>query len=587
MSAQRFDRRSTGLWRLIAVVALVSLAVREPAPAQDPPPDSSRPKTENVDLILRGGRVMDGAGSPAVEADVAVHRGRIHTVGDVSRLTAAREIDVSRKIVAPGFIDLHSHADGGLSSSNEEIRAAGNLVSQGIVTVVVNQDGGHRGSIARQKQGYETHGIGPNAILLVGHNTIRRQVLRDDCRRTATADQIDQMRRLVRAEMESGAYGLSAGLEYVPGIWSTTDEVVALVEEIVPFGGVCIVHERASGADPMWFLPSQHSVVPPDALDTVRELVEIAERTGATVVATHIKARGVGFWGSSPTMIRMIEAARKRGLRLYADQYPYNTTGSDGRLVLVPSWVRKRVADERRQRGEKGKRNYGEELAAVLEDPALRADIERDISHEIKRRGGAENIVIMECRNASLVGLTLAQTAHEFDVSPVQMALRLQQIGDPYRPGGARLRGYSLSELDVENFAARPWTATSTDAGITMPGRGDVHARFYGTYPRKIRRYAIDRGVLSVEAAVRSATSLPAEILGLADRGQVREGFRADLVVFDLDRIRDKATFEDPHQYCEGVEYVFVGGISVVDHGKLTGALPGKVISPPAADNRQ
>jgi N-acyl-D-amino-acid deacylase len=181
-----------------------------------------------------------------------------------------------------------------------------------------------------------------------------------------------------------------------------------------------------------------------------------------------------------------------------------------------------------------------------------------------------------------LAGKTLAEAAARFAVSPVEMALRLQLEGDPLRPGGARLRGYSLSELDVEAFAARPWTATSTDAGITLPSNSDVHARFYGSYPRKIRHYAMDRGVLSVEAAVRSATALPAEILGLPDRGQVREGYWADLVVFDPKRIRDKATFEDPHQYSEGVEYVFVAGTAVVEGGKRTGALPGTVISPPA-----
>lgn len=524
---------------------------------------------------------MDGTGAPAIEADVAVHKGRIHSVGDLAGLKARREIDVTGLVVAPGFIDLHSHADVGLRSSDAKLRAAPNLVSQGITTVVVNQDGGQRGTIARQKALYRQRGIGPNAILMVGHNTVRRRVLGSDCRRAATAEQVDAMRRAVRQGMQSGAYGLSAGLEYTPGIWSTTDELVALVEEIVPFGGVCIVHERASGADPMWFLPSQHAAVGPDALDTIRELVQIAERTGATVVATHIKARGAGFWGASRVMIGMIEAARKRGLRLYADQYPYNTTGSDGRLVLVPAWVRQRAADEPRESGKKGPRDFAAELRATLRDKTVRADVERDVAHEINRRGGAANIVIMEHPDAKLLGKTLAQAAARLDVSPVEMALRLQLEGDPHRAGGARLRGYSLSELDVEAFAAQRWTATSTDAGITLPGKGNVHARFYGSFPRKIRHYAMQRGVLSVAAAVRSSTSLPAEILGLADRGQVRQGFWADLVVIDLDRIRDKATFTDPHQYSEGVEYVFVGGKAVIDQGELTGALPGRVVSPP------
>ncbi len=357
---------------------------------------------------------------------------------------------------------------------------------------------------------------------MVGHNTVRRQALGSDYRRTATPEEIDEMRRAVRTGMEAGAYGLSAGLEYIPGIWSTTDEIVALVDEIVPFGGVCIVHERASGADPMWYLPSQHPAVQPNGLDTIRELVEIAERTGATVVATHIKAPGFGFWGSSRVMIGLVEDARRRGLRLYADQYPYNTTGSDGRLVLIPEWVRERARTKRREQGQTTRRDFGAELLMTLEDDALRADFERDIEHEIARRGGAGNIIVMEHPDGELVGKSLAELAVQRKVSPAEMAVCLQTEGDRYRPGGARLRGYSLSEMDVEAFAAQPWTATSTDAGIALPGEGDVHARFYGSYPRKLRHYALDRHVLSVEAAVRSATLLPAEILGLADRGQLR-----------------------------------------------------------------
>ncbi|REK19402.1 MAG: hypothetical protein DWQ37_00970 [Planctomycetota bacterium] len=543
--------------------------------ATEPRPGDAR--AAQVNLILRGGSVMDGTGQPAVEADVAVHRGRIHAVGNVDGLTAKREIDVTGKIVVPGFIDLHSHADRGLGSRDAKLRAAGNLVSQGISTVVVNQDGGQSTSISHQKAIYQERGIGPNAILMVGHNTVRRKVMGSDYRRNATSQQVERMQAMVREGMQQGAYGLSAGLEYTPGIWSTTDEVVALVEEIVPYGGVCIVHERASGADPMWYMPSQHAAAVPSGFDTIRELVEIADRTGATVVATHIKARGAGFWGASRVMIQMIEDARKRGLNVYADQYPYNTSGSDGRLVLIPLWLREKAA----QIGSDSPRNYASELKTALSDKSVRSDAERDIKHEINRRGGPGNIVIMDHPDETLVGKTLAEAAARIGVEPIDMAIRLQTEGDPHRPGGARLRSYSMDEQDVEAFAAQPWTATSTDAGIAEFGKGDVHARFYGSFPRKIRHYAIDRGVLTVEEAIRSATSLPAEILGLSDRGEVREGYWADLVVFDLAKVRDKATFENPHQYSEGIDYVFVAGKPLVDGGELTGALPGRVLCAP------
>ena len=219
-------------------------------------------------------------------------------------------------------------------------------------------------------------------------------------------------------------------------------------------------------------------------------------------------------------------------------------------------------------------------LEAALGDARSRGKLRIDIAHEITRRGGAENIVVMDHPTPSHVGKSLGQLATDLGVSDVDMAIRLQLKGYRDRPGGARLRGFSLSEIDVEAFASRPWTATATDAGVALPDdERPVHPRFYGTYPRKIRRYALERGVLTVEDAIRSSTSLPAQILGLRDRGQIREGFRADLVVLDLDRLRDRATTFEPHQYSEGVDHVLVGGVFVVEDGKPTGSRPGVVIT--------
>ncbi|MBI4540077.1 MAG: amidohydrolase family protein, partial [Gemmatimonadetes bacterium] len=516
--------------------------------------------------------------------DVGIRDGKIAAVGKLAGARAARTIDARGRVVAPGFIDIHSHADGedGLDSENARRRAAPNLVTQGVTTVVVNPDGGGPPSIAKQRAGMEANGIGPNAILMVGHNTVRRAVMGDDHRRAATAEEVRRMRALVRQGMEAGAFGFTAGMEYLsPGRWSTTDELVALVEEIVPFAGVYIPHQRSESSAPMWWRPSQDPPGEPTLVGAVAETIEIGERTGATVVTTHLKARGAHYWGSSRAATSLIERARARGVEVFGDQYPYNTSGSDGRAVLIPGWAAGFDDGTGSTGGGQGTTgDYAEALRRTLADPEAARKARQDIAYVIEFRGGADNIVVFEHPDPSYVGKSVAQLAAARGVPPVEMAIALQLEGYRDRPGGARLRSFSMSEEDMDAFAAPSWVATSSDAGIALPEDGaEVHARFYGTFPRKIRVYAMEHGAISVENAIRAQTSLPAQILRLRDRGLVREGFAADVVVMDLERVRDKATFTDPHQYAEGIDYVLVNGKPVVDGGSLTWALPGVVIT--------
>ena len=562
------SRRSAAAWA-IATAALLGLYA--PAALE------GQAAAQVFDILISGGRVIDGSGNPWFRADVGIVGDRIVAVGDLAGADAERTIDAAGRLVVPGFIDLHTHADEGLDSEDPTRRAAPNLVSQGITTVVVNQDGRSPWPIGAQRETLERLGIGPNAILMVGHNTIRMRALGPEFRRLATPEEIREMRAMIAQGMQEGAFGLSGGLEYVPSRWSDTEEVVELVTETGLHGGLFVVHERSSGVTPMWYWPSQDDPGPPTMLETILEDIEVAERTGVTVVATHIKARGANFWGSGQALIHFIERARSRGVPIFADQYPYNTTGSDGNTVLLPLWALEIELDDEGRSGES--RDFTEPLRSVLDDPARKAALEGDIAHEITRRGGAENLIVMDHPDPGLVGRALAEIAADADVSPVEMAIRIQLNGYADRPGGARIRGFSLSELDVEAFAAQPWVATASDAGIALPGDGPVHARYYGTFPRKIREYAIERGILSVEDAVRSATSLPAQILGLKDRGWIREGYRADVTILDLDRLRDRATFFEPHQYAEGVDFVVVNGEVLVEAGKVTSRLPGRVLT--------
>jgi len=556
---------------LVLITVLTAQPVAQPAPAR-------------YDLLIRNGRVLDGTGNPWFPADIAVQNGRIVAMGSLAGAQAGRVIDAGGKYVAPGFIDIHSHADdgsgprGGFRDADPQRRSAPNLVSQGITTVVVNQDGRSPWPVADQRGHLEKNGIGPNALLLVGHGTVRRRVMGNDVRRAARPDEVAKMRALVKQALQEGAVGLSAGLEYDPGRWSTTAEVVELARELPAFDGVYISHERSEGSDPLWYVPSQDGPMAPTLLDAVRETIEIGEQSGARVVASHLKAKGEHYWGTSATAVTLIQRARDRGVDVWADQYPYPTSGTDGSTVLIPSWATRPPGAAANQPPP----DRAAMLKRVLGDPPTAAQVRGDIAHEIRRRGGADNITVYEFTDKSLYGKSLAEIARLWKLDAVETAIKIQLEGLTTRNGGARMRGFSMAEFDMELIAKQPWVATSTDGGIALPADGPAtHARFYGSFTRKIRHYALERGAITLEHAIRAATSLPARIMRLADRGQVREGFAADLVVFDLATIRDKATFFEPHQHSEGIDYVFVNGVAVVDAGKLTQALAGRVLARP------
>jgi N-acyl-D-amino-acid deacylase len=535
----------------------------------------------SYDVLIKGGRVLDGTGNPWFAADIAIKDGKIAAIGNLATATAARTIDARNLYVTPGFIDIHSHADDGLGAATTKTNP--NVITQGVTTVVINQDGRSPWPLSEQKKKYEQQGIGTNAILMVGHGTVRRMAMKSDFKRRATASEIEEMKRLVRQAIEEGAWGLSAGLEYVPGRWSATDELIELARVVASYDGFYISHERSEGRDPMWKNASDPTPSV-DLLQAVKETIEIGERSGARVVASHLKAKGATFWGSSHAATRLIKEARERGVQVYADQYPYTTSGSDGNTVLIPLWaLGDEGAESGDQLGELGRVSFArmkENFMRRLQASETREKIKLDIAHEIDRRGGARNIIVYDFTDKNYVEKSLAEIAAMRGEDPVDVAIWIQLNGLA-RPGGARMRGFSLSEIDIEHIMKQEFTATCSDGGTVALGAGIPHARFYGTFPRKIRRYVFERGIISLPFAVRSMTSLPAQIIGLKDRGLIREGYRADITVFDPEKIADRATFTDPHQYSDGVPFVFVGGEMVVDQGKITGKLPGRVLSPP------
>lgn len=537
----------------------------------------------NCDLLIRKVQIYDGSGNPPMTGDVAIQADQIVAIGQLNKYRSKQVINGRGLALCPGFIDLHSHADDplfaqlGLRADAPALRMAHNLVMQGITSVVVNQDGRSPLSLHAQRQQLEKQGFGPNVILMVGHNSIRQIALGADYRRSAAPEEILRMQESLLEGLDAGAFGLTAGLEYVPGRWSHPEELQVLAQVLAAQGGVYIVHERASGSDPMWYWPSQNDGhLPKDMLDNIREVIDLAEKTKVPSCITHIKARGLDFWGKSVEMITLINSARARGVNIWADQYPYNTSGSDGNTVLLPPWSTDLIhnASER----DRSPLTYQTLIKQILSDDEKRHKLLSDVQREIIRRGGSDQIIITEFPDEQYLQMSLKTLASRLQLSVEESVFWLQEMGFQDRPGGATLRAYSLSEEDVINFMRQPWCMTASDGGLTVPDGSLVHSRYYGTFPRKIALYARDKKVISVTQAIHSSTGLPADFLGLKNRGLIKPGYKADLVLFNLKKLEDRSTFKDPHQYPSGIHAVWINGIPVVKNSKLVQAYPGRIL---------
>ncbi len=504
-------------------------------------PLSSQPA--RYDVLIRNGRVVDGTGNPWRAADLGIRGGRIVDVGRLSTATAARVIDAHGLTVTPGFIDVHSHAAEGLAGALKDGRQ---LIAQGITTVAINPDGGGPVDLRVQRAGFEERGIGVNVALYVPHGSIRREVLGMADRDPSPAE-LDRMIALARRGMEAGGIGLSSGLYYAPGSYAKTEEVIALAKIVADMGGVYESHIRDE---------ADYSV---GVVAAVEEVIRIAEEARIPAVVGHMKALGPASWGLSMALVEKIEQARVRGVEVYADQYPYDASGTGIVGALIPRWA------EVGGRAELLKRIQG------ADHERLAADIRRNL----QRRGGAEKLVISLYRpDPALEGQTLAAVAAAMHQPPEEAAMSLLLKGD------ASLVSFNMSERDIELIMRQPFTMTCTDGNLVPFGVGKPHPRGNGAFARKLRVYVNERHVIDLPFAIRSMTSLPAAVYGLADRGMLRPGAWADILVFDPGRVRDVATYTDPHQLSEGMEYVLVNGVIEKDAGQYTGALGGKVVTP-------
>ena len=460
-------------------------------------------------------------------------------MGELDPGRAARVLDVSGLVVAPGFIDAHSHALSGLR--DPERREAHALLHQGVTTVVLNPDGGGPHDLAALGAELEAGGIGVHAALLVPYGSVRVAVLGEEARAPSAAE-LARMRSLVRAGMQAGGFGLSTGLFYAPQSAACTSEVLACARVVGEFGGVYHSHLRDE---------SDYGI---GLLAAVDELIEISRGSGLTGVISHVKCLGPPTWGLSREVVARVEAARSQGVDVYADQYPYVASSTSLAAALVPRWA------------QDGGR---EALLLRLEDSETRVRVKIEMVRNLLRRGGAARIVLT---GGVEVGQSLAEVAVERGLSAIDAALELIAAGSP------GIVSFNMTKEDLRTFMTQPWTMTSSDGGLPRFGEGAPHPRSYGSFPRKLARFARDLDWLSLEAAVRSSSGLTAEVFGFSGRGRLEEGAWGDVVVLDLESLVDRATYETPHAFSEGVRHVLLEGRLALQDGLPTGLLGGRVL---------
>ncbi|HEY6213068.1 MAG TPA: D-aminoacylase [Vicinamibacterales bacterium] len=508
-----------------------------------------RAQSPTYDIVIKHARIVDGTGSPWYRADLAIRGDQIAAIAPVIDAPAARTIDAAGQIVAPGFIDIHTHARRGIF----DVPTADNYVRQGVTTLIEGPDGSSPLPIKPFFERLIATRFTPNFALFVGQGTIRDQII-GSINRKATPDEIEKMRVLVRQGMEDGAFGLSSGLFYVPGTFTPTAEVIELAKVAGRMGGIYISHMRDEASN---------------ITRSVEETIEIGEKGGLPTQVTHHKIIGKNNWGKSVDTLKLIDEARARGVDATIDQYPYTASSTSIQAALLPAYAL-----------EGGREKVLERLKS-----SMRSELKKETARLIMdERGGGDpqNVQIAACSwDHSLDGKRLGDITKMRGFAPTvenaaETALWIVE------QGGCSGIFHAINEEDLQRILKHPATMISSDGEIPIFGRANPHPRSYGSNARVLGRYVRDLKVITLEDAIRKMSAFPAARLGLADRGVLKESAKADVVIFDPNTIRDKATFEQPHQYAEGVSTVIVNGQIAFENGKMTAARPGRVLYGPA-----
>jgi N-acyl-D-amino-acid deacylase len=491
----------------------------------------------DADLVLRGATIHDGSGKDGVVGDVAIRGDSIVAVGEWKG-GAKKSIDAKGLVLAPGFIDLHSHSDDGILAAGT--RDNYNFTSQGCTTVVTGNCGGGNVDVGKMFAAIDQNGAGTNVIHLLPHGAIRRQVF-GSVRRAPTDEELARMKALVEKGMRDGAWGMSTGLIYVPGTYSKTEEIVELATVVHAHGGIYASHIRSEAAQ---------------LLEAIREALAVGEKSGCPVHISHLKCSTKEAWGRMGEACGLIEAARAKGQKVTADQYPYTASSTALASYTVPAWALE-----------------GGKIVERLDDAVEGPKIRKEILESFEKRDGPDKIKIANyAKKKEYNGKTLAEIAKAEGIAPLEVVVAI------LKGGGAQAIGFSMREEDMLVGMKKDYVATASDGSARRPSGERPHPRNYGTFPRKVGLYAIEKEAVSLPFAIRSSSGLPADILGLKDRGYVKAGFKADLVVFNPQIFRDRATFDDPNQYSVGALWVLVNGTPVIAEGRKTDALPGRAI---------
>jgi len=495
-------------------------------------------QTQQLDLLILHGTLVDGSGRKPRKADVGIRGDRIVFVGDArkARLEAARTLDATGLIVAPGFIDPHAHTLADLTGEKTKSNQA--FLLQGVTTVITGNDGGSVLNVGELLAKWEQQGTGTNAALLAGFGTIRGKVLGPNDAQP-TAAQLEEEKQYVARAMDDGAFGLSTGLYYAPQSYSKTEEVIELAKVAAAKGGVYDTHMRDEGS---------YSI---GLLGAIKETIRIGREARIPVHISHIKALGPEVWGQSKPAIELMKEAQAEGVNVTACQYPYDASGSSLTASLVPRWA------------EVGGRN---QLVQRIDDAQINQRLLADMRDNLKRRGGADSLLITDATDRKLIGKRLSDIAKEMNKPPVEAALDIIR-----NAGGAGVASFNMNEKDIRRFMKNKLVMTCSDGSTG-------HPRKFGTYPKKLHEYVFVKKIISLPFAVRNSSAFVAETFRIPERGLIREGYFADVIVFDPKTVADRSTYEQPELSAVGMNFVIVNGKIAVENSSFTGVLAGRAL---------
>ena len=487
------------------------------------------------DIIIKNGTVFDGNENEPFYLDIGIKNDIIAAIGDLSNADTKRLINATNLIVSPGFIDPHTHADRDLKDQT----TAHNLpfMMQGITTTILGNDGDSFYPSKKYQELYTEQGIGTNAVQLVGHHEILKEVIgKSDIK--STPEDLIKMQELIQKEMDAGAFGMSTGLYYAPGSYTSTEEVIALAEIVSKNDGIYDTHLRDESSNTIGLVAA------------VKEAIEIGRQAKLPIHISHIKCLGVDVWHQSDSIVKIVEDARREGIEVTANQYPYDASGTSLNAAVSPRWAESGGKDS---------------LLYRVKQPKLKEQIFKETKTNITRRGGPEKLLVVKCDDSAFLGKTLQQISKLLNLPPEEAVYPVLESGY------VRVASFNMNPKDIENFMKQDWVVTGSDGNTG-------HPRKYGTFPRKYHKYVKQEGVIDLASFINGSTSKTAKIFKIPKRGEIKKGYFADIIIFDPETFKDIADYKDSFQYSEGLEYSIINGKLSVDKGKFTGKLNGKVL---------